>query len=143
LISGNECNSSSRSTQRKKQQQTRITNVTPPPSSVNSIEQSTPIESNKIKNENSDNEEELQQINTANNVTEDLATMDLSAFCMAAKRDNDVQQTTTIIQEESVTNGYVEILDENRFYTNSKAALKPKIVFTADENYMRSVKGVI
>jgi hypothetical protein len=31
--------------------------------------------------------------------------MDLSAFCMAAKRDNDVQQTTTIIQEESVTNG--------------------------------------
>jgi len=121
LISGNECNSSSRSTQRKKQQ-TRVTNVTPPPSSVNSIEQSTPIESNKIKNENSDNEEELQQINTANNVTEDLATMDLSAFCMAAKRDNDVQQTTTIIQEESVTNGYVEILDENRFDTNPTAA---------------------
>jgi hypothetical protein len=77
-----------------------VTNVTPPPSSVNSTEQSTPIELNKIKNENSDNEEELQQINTAN-----LATMDLSAFCMAAKRDNDVQQTTTIIQEESVTNG--------------------------------------
>jgi hypothetical protein len=95
---GNECNpSSSRSTQRKKQQQQQ----TRPSPSVNSIEQTTPIESNKI----SDNEDDKQQ----NNVTEDLATMDLSAFCMAVNRDNDVQQatTTTIIEEKSITNGYV------------------------------------
>jgi hypothetical protein len=92
---GNECNSSSRSAQRKKQQN-RITNVTPPPST----------EASKIKNENSDNEEEQQQqINPTNNVTEDLATMDLSAFCMAAKRDNDEQRTIAVIEEKPITNG--------------------------------------
>ncbi|CAF2792120.1 unnamed protein product [Rotaria sp. Silwood2] len=121
-INNNECNSSSRSTQRKKQQ-TRTPNVTsppPPPSSSSqqlqppssssstrnsTIEQSPMIELNKIKNENSDNEDEQQQINTTNNITEDLATMDLSAFCMAAKRDNDVQQIVIVNEEKPITNG--------------------------------------
>jgi hypothetical protein len=92
LIIGNECNSSSRSTQRKKQQIKSIL-------SVHSIEQLTPIESSKI----SDNEDDKQQ----NNITEDFATMDLSAFCMAVNRDNHVQQITTVIEEKSITNGYV------------------------------------
>ncbi|CAF2391370.1 unnamed protein product [Rotaria sp. Silwood2] len=92
-----ELNSLSRSTQRKKQQ-TRVTNVTPPPSvPVNSIEQVPLIESNQIKNEIIDNDEEQQQqqkqqqseqINSANHISEDFATMDLSAFCLAAQRDN-------------------------------------------------------
>jgi hypothetical protein len=72
----------SRSTQRKKpQQQTRNTNATTPPPSVNSTEQSIPIELNKI---NSDNEEEQQQINSSNN----FATMDLSAFCMNVEKED-------------------------------------------------------
>jgi hypothetical protein len=95
IIIGNECNSSSRSTQRKKQQQQQ----TRPSLSVNSIEQITPIESSKI----SDNEDDKQQ----NNITEDLATMDLSAFCMAVNRDNDIQQTTSVIEEKPIINGYV------------------------------------
>jgi len=95
-----EVNTLSRSAQRKKQQ-TKITNPpTPPPSLVNSTEQSTPMELNKMKNENSDNEEEEQQqpINSSDNIAEDLATMDLSAFCLAAKRDNiDDNEQKTII----------------------------------------------
>jgi hypothetical protein len=75
--------SSSRPSQRKKQP-TRVPNATTPPPSINSTEQLTPIELNKIKTENSDNEEEQQQINSSDN----LATMDLSAFCLAANRDN-------------------------------------------------------
>jgi hypothetical protein len=80
-----EITSLSRSTQRKKQQ-TRNTNATTPPPSVNSTEQSIPIESNKM---NSDNEEEQQQqqqgqINSSNN----LATMDLSAFCIAVEKED-------------------------------------------------------
>ncbi|CAF0885829.1 unnamed protein product [Rotaria sp. Silwood1] len=131
----NECNSSSRSTQRKKQQ-IRLANVTSPPPSSSSqqpqplssttnstIEQSPIIESNKIKNENSDNEDDQQQINTTNNITEDLATMDLSAFCMAVKRDNDVQQIVTINEEKPITNGTsnnVEIKHEPSDELNSK-----------------------
>ncbi len=88
----NECNSSSRSAQRKKQQQQQQQQPPRPPSTVTS----TPIESSKI----SDNEEQ-------NNVTEDLATMDLSAFCMAVQRDNDIQQTTTVVEEKPIINGYV------------------------------------
>jgi hypothetical protein len=86
----NECNSSSRSAQRKKQQQQQQQQPPRPPSTVTS----TPIESSKI----SDNEEQ-------NNVTEDLATMDLSAFCMAVQRDNDIQQTTTVVEEKPIING--------------------------------------
>jgi hypothetical protein len=82
----NECNSSSRSAQRKKQQQQPR---------LSSTVTSTPIESSKI----SDSEEQ-------NNVTEDLATMDLSAFCMAVQRDNDIQQTTTVVEEKPIINGY-------------------------------------
>jgi hypothetical protein len=45
---------------------------------------------NKVKNENSDNEEEQQQINSSTTtVPEDFATMDLSSFCMAVKRDSE------------------------------------------------------
>ena len=86
-----EMTSLSRSTQRKKQQTRTTNNTTSPPPSVKSNEQSILIESIKVKNENSDNEEEQQSqsINPSNNVAEDLATMDLSAFCMGVKRDND------------------------------------------------------
>ncbi|CAF1085093.1 unnamed protein product [Rotaria sordida] len=130
LTINNEYSSSSRSTQRKKQQ-IRITNITsssssPPPSLTknSTIEQSPIIELNKIKNDNSDNEDEQQQqINTTNNLTEDLATMDLSAFCMAVKRDNDIQQTLTINEEKSFTNGTsndVEIKSEPSDEPNSK-----------------------
>jgi hypothetical protein len=94
LVIGSECNSSSRSTQRKKQQQQQQTK---PVLVINSMEQSTPIESSKI----SDNEDEKQQ----NIITEDMATMDLSAFCMAVNRENDIQQTTTVIDDIPVTNG--------------------------------------
>ncbi|CAF4900787.1 unnamed protein product, partial [Rotaria magnacalcarata] len=67
-----------------------------PPSVVNSTEQLISDESNKIKNETIDNDEEQQQqqqpdpeqINASNNETEDLATMDLTAFCLAANREH-------------------------------------------------------
>jgi hypothetical protein len=77
--------SCSRSTQRRKQPQTRPTNATTPPPSVNSTEQSIPIESNKI---NSDNEEDQQQQQLINSST-NLATMDLSAFCMPAEKEEE------------------------------------------------------
>ncbi|CAF0844083.1 unnamed protein product [Adineta ricciae] len=105
---GNECNSSSRSTQRKKQQQTKVTNVTSSPHplpTVNPMEEATPNESSQIKAETIDNEEEEKpQSETPNNVSEDLATMDLSAFCMAVQRDND-DQAATIEKEKPATNG--------------------------------------
>ncbi|CAF3685431.1 unnamed protein product [Rotaria socialis] len=107
----NECNSSaSRSTQRKKQQ-ARVANVTsPPPATPSSTGNSTSeqisiIEPAKIKSENSDNEDEQAQTNTTNNLTEDLATMDLSAFCMAAQRDNDEQHSDSVKEEKPFTNG--------------------------------------
>ena len=66
-----------------------------PPASISS----TPIESNKIKQEVSDTEDEPppqqqqqqqeeEPMATSINETEDLATMDLSAFCMAVQRDH-------------------------------------------------------
>ena len=112
----NECHSSSRSTQRRRQQ-TRVTNVTPPPTaSSSSLSVNSTIESNKIKTESSDNEDEQQQMNTTNTITDDLATMDLSAFCMAVRRDNDLQQNVAVGEDQSIVNGYVE----NDFYPNSK-----------------------
>ena len=107
----NECTPLSRSAQRKKQQ-TKVTTVTPPASIS-----STPIESNKIKQELSDTEDEppLQQqpppeepITTSTNETEDLATMDLSAFCMAVKRDhyeNNEAAMPEAIEEKLPLNG--------------------------------------
>ena len=92
LIPANECTSSSRAAQRKKQQAR-------PSVSVNPTEQIIPVESNKI----SDNEEEKQQ----NNVTEDMATMDLSAFCMAVNRENEAPM---VVEEKPIINGYDEIL---------------------------------
>ncbi|UJR10202.1 hypothetical protein I4U23_014417 [Adineta vaga] len=145
---GNECNSSSRSAQRKKQQQTRVTNVVSPPpptpstTSVNAVEQSTPIESSIIKTETNDNDEEEkqqeqeqeQQSETTTNVTEDLATMDLSAFCMAVQRDNDEQQEpTVIIEEKFATNGTsneIEIKAEPSDEQNGKR----EVTDTADDN---------
>jgi hypothetical protein len=118
----------SRSAQRKKQQ-TKITNPpTPPPSLVNSTEQSTPMEFNKMKNENSDNEEEEQQqpINSSDNIAEDLATMDLSAFCLAAKRDNiDDNEQKTIINgtEEQAIVIKSEPNDELNNHQNNKRDL--------------------
>lgn len=111
-INNNESNSTSRSAQRKKQQ-TRVANATTPPptpatpSSIGNpnTEQTNAIEQVKVKTEQSDNEDEQQTITAANNPTEDLATMDLSAFCMAVNRDNDVQQTESIKEEKPVTNG--------------------------------------
>ena len=92
----NECNSLSRSAQRKKQQ-TKVITVTPP------------AESSKVLAEQSDNEELPQPQQEAtisnNNVTEDLATMDLSAFCMAAKRDQEDIQPEPMLPEEKTTNG--------------------------------------
>ncbi|CAF3377823.1 unnamed protein product [Rotaria sp. Silwood1] len=91
-----ELNSLSRSAQRKKQP-TRITNLTPPSPSlpVNSIEQVSLVDLNKIKSEIFDHDQEQQQseqINSLNNIPEDLATMDLSAFCLAAKRNNNEEK---------------------------------------------------
>ncbi len=75
---------SSRSSQRKKQP-TRTTNATTPPPSVNSTEPLITMETNKM---NSDNEEEpsvqQQEINSSNN----LATMDLSAFCTTVEEES-------------------------------------------------------
>ncbi|CAF1608185.1 unnamed protein product [Adineta ricciae] len=87
-----EVTTSSRSTQRKKQQ-VKIMDPIPTPQQLssleNSVEQSTPADLNKVKAEQIDNEEEEQQQNTSKNVTEDLSTMDLSAFCMATKQDDE------------------------------------------------------
>ncbi|CAF4171071.1 unnamed protein product [Rotaria socialis] len=67
---------------------------------INSTEQLISDESNKIKNDTIDNDEEQQQqepepepeqINASNNETEDLATMDLTAFCLAANRENNAE----------------------------------------------------
>ena len=83
----NECNTTSRTGQRKKQQQQTKPTIVTPPASVAPADTN-----NKIVSEQSDNEEEQQQqqqIKTSNNATEDLATMDLSAFCMAAQRDEE------------------------------------------------------
>jgi len=75
----NECSTTSRSTQRKKQQNKTIV---------------VPTATTKIPTEQSDNEEE-KTTPTVAPVAEDLATMDLSAFCMAVQRD----------QEEKTSNG--------------------------------------
>jgi hypothetical protein len=77
-----EISSLSRSTQRKKQQQQQIrnTNVTTPPPSVNSTEQSIPIELNKLNSDNEDEQQQQQQQQQINSST-NFATMDLSAFC--------------------------------------------------------------
>ncbi|UJR35819.1 hypothetical protein I4U23_028566 [Adineta vaga] len=110
----------SRSTQRKKQP-VKNPNPTPPPSSAllgNSVEQSTPIDLDQIKTEQCDNDEEeqppppppppqqqqQQQESTSENVTEDFATMDLSSFCMAAKREDneDVKNTNGIDDQTDV-----------------------------------------
>ena len=110
-----EINSLSRSAQRKKQQ-TKITNITPV--SVNSMEQSISIELNQIKHEHSGVEEEQQQNDPSMNVVDDLAAMDLSAFCMAANKDNNREQSTIIESEPSdkLNNNkrdYNEINDDN------------------------------
>lgn len=97
---------SSRSTQRKKQQ-TKTTTVTPSVS-TNLTEQPTANESNKIKTENSDNEDE--QKNPSNNTIEDLSTIDLSAFCTATKTENQDEkeipngndEQSTIVKNEPV-----------------------------------------
>ncbi|CAF2096983.1 unnamed protein product [Rotaria magnacalcarata] len=107
-----ESSTPSRSTQRKKQQ-TKTTNQIPssPPSVVNSTEQLISDESNKIKNETIDNDEEQQQqqqqpdpeqINASNNETEDLATMDLTAFCLAANREHNAE--TPLVNENENDN---------------------------------------
>lgn len=104
-----ECNTLSRSAQRKKQQ-VKVITVTPP-ASIPPVEPSTPVESTKVTLEQSETEEllEQQQLETAasNSVTEDLATMDLSAFCMAAKRDQeDINPEPMIPEVKTTTNGY-------------------------------------
>ncbi|CAF5143477.1 unnamed protein product, partial [Rotaria magnacalcarata] len=82
-----------------------------PPSVVNSTEQLISDESNKIKNETIDNDEEQQQqqqqpdpeqINASNNETEDLATMDLTAFCLAANREHNAE--TPLVNENENDN---------------------------------------
>ena len=105
----NECNTLSRSAQRKKQQ-VKVITVTPP-ASIPPVEPSTPAESTKVTEELLEQQEQ-QQLETAasNSVTEDLATMDLSAFCMAAKRDqediNPEPMIAEVKEEKTTTNGY-------------------------------------
>ena len=73
----------SRSTQRRKQQ-IKTTNPTTPPPSTPSIEPSNPVENNKINHENDEESASTQpEVHSANN----LATMDLSAFCTSVETE--------------------------------------------------------
>jgi len=103
-----EITSLSRSTQRKKQQ-TRNTNVTTPPPSVNSTEQSIPIESNKMNSDNEEEQQQQQQINSSNN----LATMDLSAFCMAVEKEDQSIIIKTEPSDELNNNNNKRDLNDN------------------------------
>jgi hypothetical protein len=99
-INSSSTSSVSRSSQRKKQQ-IRVSNApTSPPPSNNPI----PIELNKIKTENSDNEEER----SSNN----FATMDLSAFCMSANQDNEIQKISSNGKEDELIDIKSEPIEE-------------------------------
>ena len=101
----------------RKRQQTKVINATAPfvtPSSID--EPSTPTDVIKAKDEPTETDDEKLTLSDASKM-ETLSTMDLSAFCLTVKQENDEQideQKASEADLDQVDDVKTELLDENK-----------------------------